>query len=132
MALQADFHLAFGSEPRRIHDRRAHTLHGCALVHGIDMTPARTVAALAIDPFWQPARIDRAALPFGRARVDLRITVVTEHATVIDLAAEALVSGPVVTGAHSPVAAILRIPGHGKLHQFIVRGAMQVTARMIA
>src|SRR5438067_351733 len=82
----------------------------------------RPAAPLAIDPFRKLARIKCAAVPFGGARIHVRISVVTEHAAIRNLAAECLVSGPLVPRTHSPMPAGLRIPTHGELHQLLVRG----------
>src|SRR5262245_2856660 len=94
------------------------------------MRPSRAVTTLAIDPFRQSIRKSRVFLQ--RVRLSLNITVVTGHAPVADLAAEACVIGTVVAGTHRPVAAVPGVPGNGKLYQLSSFRPADVASGVIA
>jgi len=77
------------------------------------------MTALAIDALGQFRREHCGVIvvPGAGCAVDgerCRISVVAEHAPVKNLTAETRMIGPVVTGAHSPVASHFGIPADGE------------------
>ena len=131
MALLADIHLPLGRQLRRVHNSRANRLGlntpaRCQLY----VAAARAMASLAVDaqrkllrkPGFAPVAIG----PGGQRGIG----VVAEHAVVVDRAAEIGVPRLVVTRTHSP-AALLGIPGDGKLGQLAGRGKVQIAAGVI-
>ena len=74
------------------------------------------MAALAVDALGLSPGDLYAAFP----EVDILILLasgVTEDASGVDPSAKTGVVGPVISGAHGPVAALFRVPGERKLYQ---------------
>ena len=90
------------------------------------------MAPLAIDSFRQTRRESSTAIPEVGARFDLRITVVAKKAAISRLTAEAKMIGPVVRGAHVPIAAFFGVPRQRKLDQRSGRRAMQIAAGVVS
>src|SRR5207244_10448842 len=69
-----------------------------------DMPAAGTVTSLTIDAFGKGAFENRVGVIFLVGRRNLRISVMTKHALVGDLAERVLMIRMVVAGAHPPMA----------------------------
>ena len=132
VALHAHFHLPLAGEAGGIHDGLADGLDARSGSLGdAHMVGTRSMAALAIDPFRQVSRVERLAAGFLVSRGNSRIRVVAEHALVGDGARRQHVIA-VVPRPHRPHAAVLGVPGEGKLGQRAARRAVQVAAHVIA
>jgi hypothetical protein len=97
-----------------------------------DVLLTGSMAALAFDTFGQGLLKLRAGSSVVVPCGNLGVCVVAEHALVGNYASRTWIVRPVEARGHSPVAALLRIPSHGKLLQSIVAGEMKVGATVVA
>src|SRR5205814_262765 len=130
MTLHADFEPAPRIEAPRVHNCRADLFDARAGRDRPDMIAPRPVTALAVDAFGEPAAIPGLASRRILARRQLRITVMTKHASEPDLAAESHVLRLIVIRIHPP-GAFHGVPAQWQLRQLTGWIEMQVRAGVV-
>ena len=115
-----------------IHDGAPNLGQRFSLPHGLRMTRARPMAPLAIDPFRHRRREHAGPVYLRMSAWNRRVSIMAEHAPVRYMAAESRMLRAVVSGAHAPVASMLRIPAHGQFDQPVVARAVQVGDGMVS
>src|SRR5580700_3920699 len=133
MAFETYFKLSLGRQALRIDNSRAHLLSCFSGGSEGDVPLPWPMTSLAIDAFGK--RIEkvhfRASGVFKRVR-NFGIGVVTEHALVVHGADRAGKVRLIVPRAHIPIAAFFGIPAHRQNLKCAVRGAMQISERMVS
>ena len=109
VALQANFEGAFRREAGRIHDGRSLRIFHVLI--------AVAVTSLTIDTFAQ--------------LILLGVGVVAEQTASIHFAGKALVTCPVITGAHLPIAPATGIPTDWQFQQRVLWCPVQIGARVV-
>src|SRR5579864_4204344 len=133
MTLHADFHLAHGSQSRRIDDGIRDGLPaGAFTLCGLNVAAARPVASLAINSLRQDAAEERFRSKLVVSFGYVRIGVVTKHALQADPASRVGLIRLVVTRIHRPIPTVFRIPCERELEERARAGPVQVGADVIS
>src|ERR1035441_1602335 len=96
------------------------------------MSLSGPVASLAIDPLGQGRKIGHLGNIPMLTGGNPGISVVAEHALVVDRTHRSLVVRAIITRVHRPVAALLRIPAERQLLQCVVVSQVQVRPGVVA
>ena len=103
-----------------------------AILRHRDVISSGPMAALTVDAFRNVPPEKGGPSEGVASRLDFRIRIVTEHATVMDSPLEAMVGTGIVAGTHGPERPFLAVPAHRKLEELAVGRVVEVGSHPVA